>query len=89
MALVRLPEISCFHCKRPKALKYHDDGSIRSSYCHGCQNRPPGPAGYPQLFDKGKFRVEQTKEGLRVYSVQGRLESEVLRNAQARGIDPK
>ena len=80
MALIRLPELTCWNCKRPKTVKYHDDGSIRSTYCHDCPNRPPGPASYPQLFEKGKFRVEPTKEGLRVYSVQACAASDVMRH---------
>lgn len=85
MALIRLPDIVCYNCKRPNTVTYHGDGSIRSIYCHDCPNRPPGPASYPMLFEKGKFRIEPTKEGFRVYSVQARVESVILAEAERGG----
>lgn len=69
MALIRYPDLHCPNCKRPMTVTFHDDKSIRSSYCHDCPNRPPGPENPPKLIDKGKFGIEQTKEGFRVFSI--------------------
>lgn len=86
MALIRLPDTICYNCKRPTTLTYHEDGSVRSAYCFDCPNRPPGPASYPHVFPEGKFRVESTKEGLRAYPVQARIESEIRAAFNARMI---